>query len=333
MQVAHFMVKNILMALSLLMAKIPVVCVTVMEEMSPALSYLVMEIAATLTNQWGNAVENVNVCIVMLLSLPMFHSKLFPLVIDITKYTCFYLSGCLYNNVVLANGQSIPDPGNPCSECTCKVPRTATENVVVVFLFSLIFFFCFFVYLKSGSVRCMRKPCPVAPCPHPVTNPCGCPVCDGNQLIGNSELILCSAARWLMHHYVSVWRLSFPGCYICWWPDLPRGRTRMQGLYMLSEWENDISLTALKHSGLFLGCFLFVARWGSLHDPKLPFYTMCTPGSGWLRLWRVWWMQLRWTELLQWRAIPASWRPLSDLLLSGTVIHAYFQLYIHIGMD
>lgn len=56
------MVKNILMALSLLMAKTPVVSVTVMEETSPALSYLVMEIAATLTNHLGSAVENVKVC-------------------------------------------------------------------------------------------------------------------------------------------------------------------------------------------------------------------------------------------------------------------------------
>lgn len=64
---------------------------------------------------------------------------------------CGECERCLYNNVVLVNGQSIPDPGNPCSECTCQ----------------------------SGSVRCTRKPCIAAVCPHPVTNPCGCPVCDG----------------------------------------------------------------------------------------------------------------------------------------------------------
>ncbi|KAM6936923.1 kielin/chordin-like protein [Xenentodon cancila] len=58
---------------------------------------------------------------------------------------------CFYNNVILINGQSIPDPGNPCAECICQ----------------------------SGSVRCVRKSCPPALCPHPATNPCGCPVCDG----------------------------------------------------------------------------------------------------------------------------------------------------------
>lgn len=29
--------------------------------------------------------------------------------------------GCFYNGEVLTNGQSIPDPGNMCSECTCQV--------------------------------------------------------------------------------------------------------------------------------------------------------------------------------------------------------------------
>lgn len=31
------------------------------------------------------------------------------------------LIGCFYNGEVLTNGQSIPDPGNMCSECTCQV--------------------------------------------------------------------------------------------------------------------------------------------------------------------------------------------------------------------
>ncbi|XP_044050662.1 kielin/chordin-like protein isoform X3 [Siniperca chuatsi] len=69
---------------------------------------------------------------------------------------CGECERCFYNSAVLTNGQSIPDPGNLCSECTCQ----------------------------SGSVRCMKKPCPAAVCPHPVTNPCGCPVCDGCQFQG-----------------------------------------------------------------------------------------------------------------------------------------------------
>ncbi|XP_034734849.1 kielin/chordin-like protein isoform X1 [Etheostoma cragini] len=69
---------------------------------------------------------------------------------------CGECERCFYNSAVLANGQSIPDPGNLCSECTCQ----------------------------SGSVRCMKMSCPAARCPHPVTNPCGCPVCDGCQFQG-----------------------------------------------------------------------------------------------------------------------------------------------------
>ncbi|XP_014900210.1 kielin/chordin-like protein [Poecilia latipinna] len=69
---------------------------------------------------------------------------------------CGECERCFYNGVVLVNGQSVADPGNPCSECACQ----------------------------SGSVRCLRIPCPAAPCPHPVTSPCGCPVCDGCHFQG-----------------------------------------------------------------------------------------------------------------------------------------------------
>ncbi|XP_042352823.1 kielin/chordin-like protein [Plectropomus leopardus] len=69
---------------------------------------------------------------------------------------CGECERCFYNGAILANGQSIPDPGNLCAECTCQ----------------------------SGSVRCIKKSCPAARCPHPVTNPCGCPVCDGCQFQG-----------------------------------------------------------------------------------------------------------------------------------------------------
>ncbi|KAM8892202.1 kielin/chordin-like protein isoform 2-T2 [Spinachia spinachia] len=69
---------------------------------------------------------------------------------------CGECERCFYNNVVLVNGKSIPDPGNPCAECTCQ----------------------------SGSVRCMKKSCVAARCSHPTTNPCGCPDCDGCQFQG-----------------------------------------------------------------------------------------------------------------------------------------------------
>ncbi|KAM9854759.1 kielin/chordin-like protein [Aulostomus maculatus] len=64
---------------------------------------------------------------------------------------CGECDRCFYNGAVLTNGQSIPDPANPCSQCTCK----------------------------SGSVRCVKKTCPAATCPHPGTDSCGCPVCEG----------------------------------------------------------------------------------------------------------------------------------------------------------
>lgn len=56
------MVKNILMALSLLMATTPVAYVTVTEGRSSAQRCPVTESAATLTNHQDNAAENVNVC-------------------------------------------------------------------------------------------------------------------------------------------------------------------------------------------------------------------------------------------------------------------------------
>ncbi|KAM3609081.1 uncharacterized protein V6R79_009469 [Siganus canaliculatus] len=66
---------------------------------------------------------------------------------------CGECERCFYNGAVLTNGQSIPDPTNLCSECTCQ----------------------------SGSVRCIKKLCPAPTCTHPVTDACGCSVCDGCQ--------------------------------------------------------------------------------------------------------------------------------------------------------
>lgn len=63
LQAVCIRVMSILMALSSVMTKTPVVCVTVTEEMSPAPGYRVMQTAAILTNHPGNAVENANVSI------------------------------------------------------------------------------------------------------------------------------------------------------------------------------------------------------------------------------------------------------------------------------
>ncbi|XP_011474483.1 kielin/chordin-like protein isoform X3 [Oryzias latipes] len=69
---------------------------------------------------------------------------------------CGECQRCFYNGAVLVSGQSIPDPGNPCSECSCQ----------------------------SGTVRCARRPCLTPQCSHPVVNACGCPVCDGCNFQG-----------------------------------------------------------------------------------------------------------------------------------------------------
>ncbi|XP_056455381.1 kielin/chordin-like protein [Gadus chalcogrammus] len=73
---------------------------------------------------------------------------------------CGECDRCSYNNLVLINGQTIPDPSNPCSECTCQ----------------------------RGSVVCVKRQCSPARCPHPVTNPCGCPACEGCLYQGVSYL-------------------------------------------------------------------------------------------------------------------------------------------------
>ncbi|CAI5664367.1 unnamed protein product [Oreochromis niloticus] len=72
------------------------------------------------------------------------------------RQCCGECDRCSYNGAVLLNGQSIPDPGNPCYECICQ----------------------------RGSVQCRRKQCPEALCPNPVTDACGCPVCGGCRFEG-----------------------------------------------------------------------------------------------------------------------------------------------------
>lgn len=61
----------------------------------------------------------------------------------------------------MINGQTVPELSNPtCSECTCR----------------------------SGSVQCVRKLCPPMNCPHPVTGPCDCPLCQGCHFQGRNYL-------------------------------------------------------------------------------------------------------------------------------------------------
>ncbi|KAG9345614.1 hypothetical protein JZ751_008758, partial [Albula glossodonta] len=61
---------------------------------------------------------------------------------------CPVCEGCFYNNVAVINGQSFPDPqDSECSECTCR----------------------------AGTVQCVKKICPPAPCSHPAPGPCDCP--------------------------------------------------------------------------------------------------------------------------------------------------------------
>lgn len=74
---------------------------------------------------------------------------------------CPVCDGCSYNGVDMINGQTVPELSNPtCSECTCR----------------------------SGSVQCVRKLCPPMNCPHPVTGPCDCPLCQGCHFQGRNYL-------------------------------------------------------------------------------------------------------------------------------------------------
>ncbi|KAF5889344.1 kielin/chordin-like protein, partial [Clarias magur] len=71
-------------------------------------------------------------------------------------HCCPVCDACSYDGEVLLDGQTRPNPIEPCSECTCR----------------------------GGSVQCVRRVCDPAACPHPVTGPCGCPACEGCSFQG-----------------------------------------------------------------------------------------------------------------------------------------------------
>ncbi|XP_026957774.1 kielin/chordin-like protein isoform X4 [Sagmatias obliquidens] len=106
-------------------------------------------------------------------------------------HCCPTCQGCLYHGVTAAPGETLPDPLDPtCSICTCQ----------------------------EGSVRCQKKPCAPALCPHPSPGPCFCPVChsclsqgrehqDGEEFegpAGSCERCRCQAGQ------VSCERLQCP---------------------------------------------------------------------------------------------------------------------------
>nr|XP_033814726.1 kielin/chordin-like protein isoform X1 [Geotrypetes seraphini] len=70
---------------------------------------------------------------------------------------CPVCEGCFYHGVTIGNGQNFPDAKDAlCSQCTCR----------------------------GGSVQCVRRLCSPASCPHPVTGPCDCPLCQGCRFQG-----------------------------------------------------------------------------------------------------------------------------------------------------
>uniref|UniRef100_H0V452 Kielin cysteine rich BMP regulator n=1 Tax=Cavia porcellus TaxID=10141 RepID=H0V452_CAVPO len=106
-------------------------------------------------------------------------------------HCCPVCQGCFYHGVTAAPGETLPDPLDPtCSLCTCQ----------------------------EGSMRCQRRPCRPAPCPHPSPGPCFCPVCrschfrgqehqDGKEFegpAGSCERCRCQAGQ------VSCARLQCP---------------------------------------------------------------------------------------------------------------------------
>ncbi|XP_056655665.1 kielin/chordin-like protein isoform X2 [Monodelphis domestica] len=75
-------------------------------------------------------------------------------------HCCPTCDGCFYNGVTAALGETFPDPtDSACSFCTCQ----------------------------TGSVQCLKKPCPPALCSHPTSGLCSCPICQSCSFEGHEH--------------------------------------------------------------------------------------------------------------------------------------------------
>uniref|UniRef100_F7EA05 Kielin cysteine rich BMP regulator n=1 Tax=Ornithorhynchus anatinus TaxID=9258 RepID=F7EA05_ORNAN len=128
-------------------------------------------------------------------------------------------SGCEYLGESYLSGQEFPEPGEPCSHCTClggfvscsrrpcyqpgcSHPVTPPGQCCPLCqgcLYSGITAAtgetfpdpadpsCSLCTCQAGSVQCLRKLCPPATCPHPTPGPCSCPICLGCRFEGQER--------------------------------------------------------------------------------------------------------------------------------------------------
>lgn len=135
------------------------------------------------------------------------------------SYNWNNILGCFYNGAVLTNGDSVPDAGNPCAECTCQVPWTHRESHSSCLIFCHLLTSCHaffpaerFNAVWEEAVSCSRLSTPSHRCmwlsclrwysimSHIVVNL-------SEQCINNR------------HFLVRVCRLLFPRRDLCWWTD------------------------------------------------------------------------------------------------------------------
>uniref|UniRef100_A0A8D0GN55 Kielin cysteine rich BMP regulator n=1 Tax=Sphenodon punctatus TaxID=8508 RepID=A0A8D0GN55_SPHPU len=90
---------------------------------------------------------------------------------------CSVPRGCFYKGKELPNGEQFPEPGDPCSLCSCW----------------------------EGSVSCQPRACPLLECPFPAPGPC-CQACEGGLLLvdgeGDARVCVCAGG--------GVWTCQFP---------------------------------------------------------------------------------------------------------------------------
>ncbi|XP_039769314.1 kielin/chordin-like protein [Ornithorhynchus anatinus] len=132
---------------------------------------------------------------------------------------CPACDGCEYLGESYLSGQEFPEPGEPCSHCTClggfvscsrrpcyqpgcSHPVTPPGQCCPLCqgcLYSGITAAtgetfpdpadpsCSLCTCQAGSVQCLRKLCPPATCPHPTPGPCSCPICLGCRFEGQER--------------------------------------------------------------------------------------------------------------------------------------------------